>query len=151
MSAATNSFVNRATAIDAASGSVTSINGLTGAVILAAGTNISLTPVGNTITISASGTITQNGRSVTATTATVTTTDGIVNLANAGGICAVTGPTGRAAWTPFTLKDANGLAGGGGYVYTPASGTVDGQPNYVLANGWDSVDIYNDGTNEFTK
>lgn len=34
---------------------VTSINGLTGAVILAAGTNITLTPVGNTITISAAG------------------------------------------------------------------------------------------------
>lgn len=33
---------------------VTSINGLTGAVILAAGTNITLTPVGNTITIASS-------------------------------------------------------------------------------------------------
>ena len=36
-------------------GGVTSLNTLTGAVILAAGTNITLTPVGNTITISASG------------------------------------------------------------------------------------------------
>lgn len=37
---------------------VSSLNGLTGAVTLAAGTNISLTPVGNTITIAASGGIT---------------------------------------------------------------------------------------------
>lgn len=36
-------------------GGVSSVNGLTGAVILAAGPNITLTPVGNTITIAASG------------------------------------------------------------------------------------------------
>lgn len=36
-------------------GVVTSLNELTGAVVLAAGSNITLTPVGNTITISASG------------------------------------------------------------------------------------------------
>lgn len=37
-------------------GGVTSLNGLTGAVVLAAGTNISLGTVGNTITINATGT-----------------------------------------------------------------------------------------------
>jgi hypothetical protein len=36
-------------------GGVTSLNGLTGAVVLAAGTNITLTPSGNTITIASSG------------------------------------------------------------------------------------------------
>jgi len=34
---------------------VTQLNGLTGGVTLAAGSNVTLTPVGNTITISASG------------------------------------------------------------------------------------------------
>jgi len=34
---------------------VSSLNGLTGDVVLAAGTNITLTPVGNTITISSAG------------------------------------------------------------------------------------------------
>jgi len=34
---------------------VTRLNGLTGGVTLAAGSNVTLTPVGNTITISASG------------------------------------------------------------------------------------------------
>lgn len=37
------------------SAGVTSLNGLTGAVILAAGSNITLTPVGNTITIASTG------------------------------------------------------------------------------------------------
>ena len=37
------------------SGAVTSLNGLTGGVTLAAGSNITLTPVGNTITIASSG------------------------------------------------------------------------------------------------
>jgi hypothetical protein len=37
------------------SGAVTSLNGLTGGVTLAAGANITLTPVGNTITIASSG------------------------------------------------------------------------------------------------
>mgnify|MGYP003552766408 CR=1 FL=1 len=42
--------------VDSASASgVTSLNTLTGAVVLAAGTNITLTPVGNTITIDAAG------------------------------------------------------------------------------------------------
>lgn len=41
--------------IRVASGGVTSINSLTGAVTFAAGTNITLTPVGNTITIDAAG------------------------------------------------------------------------------------------------
>lgn len=36
-------------------GGVTTLNGLSGAVVLAAGTNITLTPVGNTITIDAAG------------------------------------------------------------------------------------------------
>jgi hypothetical protein len=42
-------------------GGVTSLNTLTGAVTLAAGTNITLTPVGNTITIDASGGATPGG------------------------------------------------------------------------------------------
>lgn len=37
------------------SGGVSSLNGLTGAVIFAAGTGITLTPAGNTVTIAASG------------------------------------------------------------------------------------------------
>lgn len=45
------------------SSGVSSLNGLTGAVILAAGSNITLTPSGNTITIASSGGITGLGNS----------------------------------------------------------------------------------------
>ncbi len=48
-------FYNEFDEDNSSGGGVTSLNGLTGAVILAAGTNITLTPVGNTITISATG------------------------------------------------------------------------------------------------
>lgn len=52
-----------------ASAGVTSINGLTGAVILAAGTNITITPAGNTLTIAATG-----GNAITALTGDGTAT-----------------------------------------------------------------------------
>jgi len=51
-----NLQINSNTAIDEIlSGAVTSLNGFTGGVTLAAGSNITLTPVGNTITIASSG------------------------------------------------------------------------------------------------
>jgi hypothetical protein len=51
-----NLQINSNTAItEILSGAVTSLNGLTGGVTLAAGSNITLTPVGNTITIASSG------------------------------------------------------------------------------------------------
>lgn len=52
---------------DAATSIVNSFNGLTGAVVLAAGTNIILTPIGNTITISAQNDATAIWGSITGT------------------------------------------------------------------------------------
>lgn len=67
---------------------VTSINGLTGSVILAAGTNITLPITGNTITINStgggSGTVTSVATDSTLTGGTITTTGTLgINLANA--------------------------------------------------------------------
>jgi hypothetical protein len=53
----------------AGSGTVTSLNTLTGAITLAAGTNITLTPVGNTITIASAGAGTGTVTSVSVVTA----------------------------------------------------------------------------------
>jgi hypothetical protein len=71
----------------------TTINGISGAVILAAGSNITLTPSGNTITIASSGggvtTVTSNNSSITVTNPN-TTPDLSVATAPAG---ALTGTT----------------------------------------------------------
>lgn len=61
---------------------VSSLNGLTGDVVLAAGTNISLTPVGNTITIASSG----GGMSIGGTVASGT--EGSVLFVGSGGVLA---------------------------------------------------------------
>ena len=54
------------------SSDVSSLNGLTGAVIIAAGTNITLTPAGNTITIEATNDATAVWGSITGTLANQT-------------------------------------------------------------------------------
>lgn len=69
---------------------VSTLNGLSGAVVLAPGTNITLTPVGNTITIAASG-----GGGVTSLT-----DGGSIGLSASTG--AVTISVSDPAWPPFT-------------------------------------------------
>lgn len=82
---------------------VQSLNGLTGAVTLAAGTNITLTPVGNTITIAAIG----DG------TGTVTSVD-------------MTVPTGLSiSGNPITTSGTLALSLASGYVI-PLQSTLDG-------------------------
>ena len=49
------SLVNGQLTINGSGGGVSTFNGLSGAIVLAAGTNITLTPSGNTITVSAAG------------------------------------------------------------------------------------------------
>lgn len=89
---------------------VTSVNSLTGAVILSAGTNITLVPVGNTITInssgSGSGTVTSIGMTVPSSILSVTpasiTTSGTFAISLATQIAQTfwAGPTSGSAATP---------------------------------------------------
>lgn len=84
---------------------VSSFNGLTGAITLAAGTNISLSPVGNTITInntgSGSGTVTTmsvvTANGFSGTVATATTTPAITLNTSFTGIAFSTSGSGMAA------------------------------------------------------
>lgn len=125
-----------------------------------AGTNVTISPVGGTgaVTINSSGSgggggggSSGVGRTVTSTSVTMLNTDGIVDIKlGAAASVAITGAAGRTAWIQYTIKDAGGTAGTNAFVYTPASGTIDGQASIKIQQNYDSVSIYSDGTNEYT-
>lgn len=92
-----------------------------------------------------------NGRTATTASVTMSNTDGIVNIhLTTPGYCTVTGASGRTPWKPYLIKDAAGNAFVYPITYTPASGTVDGMANIEIQQDYDSLEIYSDGTNEFT-
>lgn len=97
------------------SGGVTSINSLTGAVTLAAGTGISLGTVGNTITINASGVsgVTSFAKQgSTALTGAVTISGGTnVTLTQTGQNISIVSAGGASAGDAFDVQRSNGSGG----------------------------------------
>lgn len=89
------------------------------------------------------------GRTVTASSATMTNADGIVNIDHAGAVT-VAGASGRTPFKPYTIKDSGGNAYANNITYTPNSGDIDGAATLLITQNYDSVTIYSDGTNEFT-
>lgn len=100
-------------------GGVTSINTLTGDVVLAAGTNVTLVPVGNTITINASGSgggITSINTDTTAaqlivaastgTDFTIGTTSGTTTVAIPTASASARGLLSSADWSTFNAKQS---------------------------------------------
>ena len=91
------------------------------------------------------------GRTATTSPVTMANTDGIVNInLSVPGDCTVNGASGRTKWQTYVIKDAAGTAFAYPITYYPHSGTIDGQSYIEIQQGFDSLTIYSDGTNEFT-
>ena len=126
--------------------SVSALNGLTGPVTLAAGTNISLTPVGNTITIAATGGgsgITRSVNSVsTATTAGATAATDYVYLVS--GTTTITLPTAVGNTNLYTIKrvGTNIVA-----IATTSAQTIDGSASASLTTQYTALSLVSDGAN----
>jgi hypothetical protein len=104
------------------SGGVTSLNGLAGAVSLAAGANVTLTPGGNTITISASGSGGGGVPSVNGITGPVTLLAGTnISITPAGGNLTIAASSGGGLTLPFTGSAATSSSTGAFNVSTPGT------------------------------
>lgn len=143
------------TRISGTGGVVTSVNNLTGAIVLAAGSNITLTPVGNTITISAtssgtiggsiantqvavgSGTNTITGSSAYTFAGSVLTLAGDINLTYTGGgrTIKLGDATGSNSGVDLLITGSNGTTATNGGNITLKAGTsasgVDGSVIFV--------------------
>lgn len=93
-----------------------------------------------------------HGRTALTTPVTMTDNDGIMNVSlTLPAACAVAGAAGRTPWKEYTIKDSAGNASTHNITYTPASGTIDGMASILIQQDYDSLTIYSDGINEFTK
>jgi hypothetical protein len=94
------------------------------------------------VTVVPSGAIMTSGSSLA-----MTSTYLVVNKTS-GSATAVTLPSSPVAWTQtYTVKDGKGDAGTNNITLTPASGTIDGQANYVMQIPRQAVSLLSDGTN----
>jgi len=128
---------------------VTSLNGLTGAVTLAAGTGITLTPSGQTITIAASG---GGGGLTLPYTASVGSTQTLFALFNTGSGGAIEGSvTGTGAFGVYG-NSSNGVGvygtSGNGYGVTGSSGSGGGVQGTSGVTNFPGVDGVNNGNGD---
>ena len=124
------SFVDIATG---AAGGVTSLNSLTGALSIGAGTAINVTPAGSTITITNTGVTflsAGSGISLSGSTGSITVTNSGVTFLSAGTGVSVTANTGsitvsigQAVATSSNVTFASVTTGSGGVVQSGATGT----------------------------
>lgn len=100
-------------AADGAGGGVTSLNTLTGAVVLAAGNNISLTPVGNTITIAtaADGILSINTDTTADQTIVTASTGTDFTIATSSGVTTVAIPSASATARGLVTTGTQTIAG----------------------------------------
>lgn len=128
-------------------GGVTSFNTLTGAVTLAAGSNITLTPVGNTITIASSGGGGGGNANVIDSVSTDTTAAAVANT-NYYYLCSstmtLTLPTAVSNTNLYVIKNV-----GTGVVTIAFDGveTGDGQNTIVLDTQYRANQLISDDTN----
>ena len=115
------------------SGGVASINGLTGAVIFAAGTGITLTPAGNTVTIAATG---GSGATVVASGTAALGVLGIATLSSAAPVTVAA----AGVLSTDSIEWAFNAAPGTGYSGTATSGLFvlayvsAGAVNFLVVN-----------------
>lgn len=111
-------------------GGVSSVNGLIGAVVFAAGTGITLTPVGNTVTIAATAsggaTLIANGNATLSVTAIPANTAQSVVTVSATGVLA----TDSIEWA-FNTIPSTGYNQGLYVLAYPSAGAV----NFLVVNG----------------
>jgi hypothetical protein len=128
---------------------VNSINGITGAVNIAAGSNITITPSGLTLTIAstASGGFSRSINTITSsTTAGSTANIDYVYNGNTSGNIDLTLPTAVSNTNRYTVKNSNiGIL----TVLTTSSQTIDGITGYALSKQYQAIDLLSDNSNWF--
>lgn len=146
---------------DVASGSVTRglLNTSTaGSAVLAkiiAGANITISSTGadagtGDVTINASSTV-SSSRSIRTITAggpvTATSSDDVILIKQTvGAAITVNLNTSPAAGQHLTVKDGKGDAASNNITITPAAGTIDGAASFVMASGYEAIDLTYNGT-----
>lgn len=145
---ATGENIQATYAVSNNSGSlVSSINGLTGNITLAAGANITITPAGNTLTIAATGSLTANIVTVTAASYAVLATDYTV-LGNAtSNVINITLPLASAGSGRILNFKKTDVSANNVNVNRAGSDLLDGQTSIPLTTQYQSVTIQSDGTN----
>lgn len=126
--------------------SVVSISGdQLGSATLTAGTNITITPTANTITISATADLDYNYTTVNASPYVVLSTDQFisVNLTTIGGAATVQLPDAPTTGRTFTIKDKVGLAATSNITVTTVSGatTIDGATTFVMNTNYQAINV----------
>ena len=127
---------------------VSSFNGSTGAINLAAGSNITITPSGLTLTIASTGGGAGFTRSInvitSSTTAGGTASVDYVYIGNTSGNINLTLPTAVSNANRYTVKNSNiGIL----TVLTTSSQTIDGVTGYNLSKQFQAIDLLSDNSN----
>lgn len=124
---------------------VTTFNGLSGAVTLTSGSNITLTPSGNIITIASGGGFTRSIFTITtSTTAGSTASTDYVYIGATSDNINLTLPTAAGNTNRYTVKNSNI---GTLTILTTSSQTIDGATAYALTKQYQAIDLLSDNTN----
>ena len=131
--------------------SVVSISGdHLGSTVITAGTNISVTPGANTITISATGTTTLTYTAVNhaASPYTVLSTDDYLGVDVTAGVVTILLPNTTTTGRTFVIKDKVGLAATSNITVTTVGGavTIDGATSFVMNTAYEAVSLIFNGT-----
>jgi hypothetical protein len=127
---------------------VNSVNGLTGAITLTSGSNITLTPSGNTITIAstASGGISRSISTITtSTSAGASASYDYVFIGATSGNINLTLPTEVSNTNRYSVKQSNAV--GTLTLLTTSSQTIDGLTAFALNKQYQAVDLISDNAN----
>jgi hypothetical protein len=130
--------------------SVTSFNGLTGAITLTSGSNITLTTSGNTITIASTA---SGGGGISRSISTITTSTSAgasasydyVFIGATSGNINLTLPTAVSNTNRYSVKQTNAI--GTLTILTTSSQTIDGVTGFALNRQYQAVDLISDNAN----
>ena len=129
---------------------VNSVNGLTGAITLTSGSNITLTPSGNTITIASTA---SGGGGISRSISTITTSTSAgasasydyVFIGATSGNINLTLPTAVSNTNRYSVKQSNAV--GTLTLLTTSSQTIDGLTAFALNKQYQAVDLISDNAN----